>query len=149
MSGSVAANRAIKIREFRRRQRWKADLGELMALGDRSIVAAAVPSLPQHGAVVAVVERVRHRLAIPHKGPYSETLMNQSFVETIVSTKLLPPRMGPAGLKDDPRFATNAARIAYMDETDALVAAWTRTLGKIEVFARTTAYRIPCAPRPR
>ena len=33
-----------------------------------------------------------------------------------------------------------------MDETDALVAEWTRTLGKMEVFARTKALRIPCAP---
>jgi CoA:oxalate CoA-transferase len=49
-------------------------------------------------------------------------------------------------LTDDPRFATNAARVANIDETDALVAAWTRTLGKMEVFARTKAYRIPCAP---
>ena len=33
-----------------------------------------------------------------------------------------------------------------MDETDALVEVWTRTLPKMEVFARAKAYRIPCAP---
>jgi CoA:oxalate CoA-transferase len=49
-------------------------------------------------------------------------------------------------LADDPRFATNAARVAHMDETDGLVEAWTRTLPKMEVFARTKKYRIPCAP---
>jgi crotonobetainyl-CoA:carnitine CoA-transferase CaiB-like acyl-CoA transferase len=54
--------------------------------------------------------------------------------------------MGREDLKDDPRFATNAGRVANMDETDALVEAWTRTLPKMEVFARTKAYRIPCAP---
>jgi CoA:oxalate CoA-transferase len=54
--------------------------------------------------------------------------------------------MGREELKDDPRFATNASRVAHIDETDALVEAWTRTLGKMEVFARTKAYRIPCAP---
>ena len=54
--------------------------------------------------------------------------------------------MGRADLAEDPRFATNAARVAHMDETDALVEAWTRTLPKMEVFARTKAYRIPCAP---
>jgi crotonobetainyl-CoA:carnitine CoA-transferase CaiB-like acyl-CoA transferase len=54
--------------------------------------------------------------------------------------------MGREDLAEDPRFATNAARVAHMDETDALVEAWTRTLGKMEVFARTKAYRIPCAP---
>src|SRR5260370_21733568 len=37
--------------------------------------------------------------------------------------------------RDDPRFAGNAARIANREPTDALVAAWTRTLGKTEAFA--------------
>jgi CoA:oxalate CoA-transferase len=54
--------------------------------------------------------------------------------------------MGREDVADDPRFATNAARVDHMDETDALVAAWTRTLPKMEVFARTKEYRIPCAP---
>src|SRR6516165_4602034 len=54
--------------------------------------------------------------------------------------------MGREELKDDLRFATNAARVAHMDETDALVEAWTRNLVKMEVLARTKVYRIPCAP---
>jgi crotonobetainyl-CoA:carnitine CoA-transferase CaiB-like acyl-CoA transferase len=54
--------------------------------------------------------------------------------------------MGREDLAGDPRFATNAARIAHMDETEAVVAAWTKTLPKMEVFARTKRYRIPCAP---
>jgi hypothetical protein len=31
---------------------------------------------------------------------------------------------------------TNAAPVAHIDETDALVEAWTRTVGKMEMFAR-------------
>src|SRR5437016_10417990 len=54
--------------------------------------------------------------------------------------------MGREDLADDPRFATNAGRVAHMDQTDALVEAWTRTLPKMEVFARAKEYRIPCAP---
>jgi CoA:oxalate CoA-transferase len=54
--------------------------------------------------------------------------------------------MGREDLKDDPRFASNTARVAHLEETDALVAGWTKTLGKMEVFARTKEYRIPCAP---
>jgi CoA:oxalate CoA-transferase len=54
--------------------------------------------------------------------------------------------MGRENLADDLRFATNAARVAHMDETDALVEAWTRTLPKMEIFARAKEYRIPCAP---
>jgi crotonobetainyl-CoA:carnitine CoA-transferase CaiB-like acyl-CoA transferase len=54
--------------------------------------------------------------------------------------------MGREDLADDPRFATNAGRVTHIEETDALVEDWTRKLPKIEVFARTKAYRIPCAP---
>ena len=54
--------------------------------------------------------------------------------------------MGREDLKDDPRFQTNAARVANLEETDGLVAAWTQTLPKMEVFARAKEYRIPCAP---
>jgi CoA:oxalate CoA-transferase len=60
--------------------------------------------------------------------------------------KNLLKAMGREELADDPRFATNADRVLHMDETDAVVAEWTRTLPKMEVFARTKALRIPCAP---
>ena len=40
--------------------------------------------------------------------------------------------MGREELRDDPRFADNAARVANREATDALVATWTRTLGKME-----------------
>jgi len=54
--------------------------------------------------------------------------------------------MGCEELADDPRFRTNADRIAHMDDTDAVVTEWTRTLPKMEVFARAKANRVPCAP---
>ncbi len=54
--------------------------------------------------------------------------------------------MGQEALGDDPRFKTNADRVAHMDEIDAAVSAWTRTLPKMEIFARAKAGRIPCAP---
>ncbi|HEX3538076.1 MAG TPA: CoA transferase [Stellaceae bacterium] len=49
-------------------------------------------------------------------------------------------------LADDPRFKTNADRVAHMDETDAVVSEWTRGLPKMELFARLKAARVPCAP---
>jgi crotonobetainyl-CoA:carnitine CoA-transferase CaiB-like acyl-CoA transferase len=52
----------------------------------------------------------------------------------------------PHDLVDDPRFADNAARVANREATDALVAAWTRTLGKMEAFAIAKRHRIPLAP---
>jgi crotonobetainyl-CoA:carnitine CoA-transferase CaiB-like acyl-CoA transferase len=54
--------------------------------------------------------------------------------------------MGREALAEDRRFRTNADRIRHMDDTDALVAAWTCTLPKMEVFARLKAGRVPCAP---
>jgi crotonobetainyl-CoA:carnitine CoA-transferase CaiB-like acyl-CoA transferase len=54
--------------------------------------------------------------------------------------------MGRDELRDDPRFRDNAARVAHRAETDALIAGWTRTLGKMEVFRVATRMRIPLAP---
>ncbi|HKS89574.1 MAG TPA: CoA transferase, partial [Stellaceae bacterium] len=47
--------------------------------------------------------------------------------------------MDRGDLAQDPRFATNADRIAHMDETDAIVAEWTRRLPRMEIFARLKA----------
>jgi len=58
----------------------------------------------------------------------------------------LATAMGREDVARDPRFATNAERIVHMDETDALVAAWTQTLPKMEIFARLKAGRVPSAP---
>src|ERR1043166_9214377 len=37
--------------------------------------------------------------------------------------------MGREDLRDDPRFLDHAARVAHREETDALIAGWTQTLG--------------------
>jgi len=49
-------------------------------------------------------------------------------------------------LRDDPRFNSPAARLAHRGETDELIAAWTQTLGKMEIFAIAKRHRIPLAP---
>jgi CoA:oxalate CoA-transferase len=54
--------------------------------------------------------------------------------------------MGREDLRDDPRFNSPAARLAHRGETDALIAAWTQTLGKMEIFAIAKRYRLPLAP---
>ncbi|HKS89061.1 MAG TPA: CoA transferase [Stellaceae bacterium] len=54
--------------------------------------------------------------------------------------------MGREELRDDPRFANNAARVAHRAETDALIAEWTGALDKMEVFAIARHHRIPLAP---
>jgi CoA:oxalate CoA-transferase len=54
--------------------------------------------------------------------------------------------MGREELATEPRFATNADRIAHMDAVDAVVSEWTRTLPKMEIFALLKAGRVPSAP---
>jgi CoA:oxalate CoA-transferase len=54
--------------------------------------------------------------------------------------------MGRPELADDPRFASNAARVVHMAETDAAVEAWSAPLTRAEIFAATGAHRVPSAP---
>ena len=53
---------------------------------------------------------------------------------------------GREDLKSDPRFLTNAKRVENMDETDAVVEAWTKNLSKSEIIEITRRNRIPSAP---
>jgi crotonobetainyl-CoA:carnitine CoA-transferase CaiB-like acyl-CoA transferase len=54
--------------------------------------------------------------------------------------------MGREDLRDDPRFSSPAARVTNRVETDGLIEAWTKTLGKMEIFAIAKERRIPLAP---
>jgi crotonobetainyl-CoA:carnitine CoA-transferase CaiB-like acyl-CoA transferase len=54
--------------------------------------------------------------------------------------------MGREDLRDDPRFSTPAARVENRELVDATIAEWTRTLGKMEIFAIAKERRIPLAP---
>jgi CoA:oxalate CoA-transferase len=82
--------------------------------------------------------------------PYNVYETNDGHVAINVVTdghwRNLCAAMGREELKDDPRFVTTRLRADNMAETDAVVSAWTRTLGKMEVFAITSKYRVPCAP---
>jgi CoA:oxalate CoA-transferase len=54
--------------------------------------------------------------------------------------------MGREDLAGDPRFADNARRVENLAATDAVVEAWTRKLGRDEIFAITRRHRVPSAP---
>jgi crotonobetainyl-CoA:carnitine CoA-transferase CaiB-like acyl-CoA transferase len=94
--------------------------------------------------------RTGNRQAGLNSAPYNVFPTKDGHVAIHVVTEAhfqnLLKAMGREDLAGDPRFATNAGRVAHIDETEALVAGWTKTLGKMEVFARTKEYRIPCAP---
>lgn len=54
--------------------------------------------------------------------------------------------MGREDLRDVPRFRDNAARVTHMDETDAIVEAWTKDLTRAEIFELSRTFRLPTAP---
>ena len=54
--------------------------------------------------------------------------------------------MGRPELKTDERFSRTKARAQNMDEVDAIVEEWTRTLTKSEIFAIAEAAGMICAP---
>jgi len=54
--------------------------------------------------------------------------------------------LGRPELKDDPRYTTNQARSKILDEVNAMVEAWTRTLTKDELLAISREKNFPCAP---
>jgi CoA:oxalate CoA-transferase len=54
--------------------------------------------------------------------------------------------MGREDLRQDSRFANNAARVVNREATDALISEWTRARGKMEIFAIAKQRRIPLAP---
>lgn len=54
--------------------------------------------------------------------------------------------MGRADLAEDPRFKDLKTRVAHVDEVDAAVSDWTRTLTKQEIFDRLIQTGVPAAP---
>lgn len=82
--------------------------------------------------------------------PYNVYKAKDGYVAVITVVEDHWPKlcdaMGRPELKDDPRFKTNALRVQNIEETDAVVEAWTSTLTRKEVFERTKKSRIPVAP---
>ena len=54
--------------------------------------------------------------------------------------------MGRKDLLDDPRYSSPAARVDNRELVDGTIADWTKTLGKMEIFAVAKQRRIPLAP---
>ena len=97
-----------------------------------------------------VPPRAGNRQAGLSSAPYNAFVTTDGFVAIHVVTEEhwlnLLRAMGREELRDDPRFTTHAARAANMEETEAVVTAWTRTMAKDAVVAACKAGRIPAAP---
>jgi CoA:oxalate CoA-transferase len=53
---------------------------------------------------------------------------------------------GREDLLEDPRFRTMHDRARHLEETNAVVTAWTSGLTKLEAAAKARRFRIPCSP---
>ena len=58
----------------------------------------------------------------------------------------LAEAMGRADMLENPRFATNAARIEHRAEVNGIVEDWTRSLTRSEVEEKCAVQGVPCGP---
>lgn len=116
---------------------------------------AVLPSLASSlGMAFGKPEGINLRTGNRHGGlaicPYNVYRTADGHVAIIVMQEAhwrrLAEAMGREDLIDHPDYASNPARVARMDEVDALVEAWTSSLTTKELFAQAKARRIPCAP---
>jgi len=94
--------------------------------------------------------RAGNRQAGLNSAPYNTFRTQDGWVVVHVVTEQhwvnLLDAMGREDLKDDPRFKTHPDRCAHMEETEAVVTAWTSARTKAEIVATAKRYRIPVAP---
>jgi CoA:oxalate CoA-transferase len=97
-----------------------------------------------------VPKRTGNRHGSLSVAPYNVYPTKDGFVAVICELDShwhnLATAMGREELKDDPRFATAAARVKNIGETDAMVQSWTKGVSKWEVFAAARRHRFPAAP---
>ena len=94
--------------------------------------------------------RAGNRQAGLNSAPYNAFVTTDGHVAVHVVTEEHWPNllraMGREDLLDDPRFRSHPERAAHMEETEAVVTAWTSTRTKAEVAAILKRSRVPCAP---
>lgn len=131
--------------------RERSGVGRLVEVAmQEAVYPTLASSLDYYFRTGEVPPRTGNRQSGLNSAPYNVFATKDGHVAVHVVTEAhwqnLLRAMGREDLLDDPRFKTNAARVQHLEETDGLVEAWTRTLPKMEVFARAKEYRIPCAP---
>jgi CoA:oxalate CoA-transferase len=131
--------------------REKSGVGRLVEISmQEAVYPTLASSLDYYFRTGQIPPRTGNRQSGLNSAPYNLFATTDGHVAIHVVTEAhwqnLLRAMGREDLLDDPRFQTNAARVAHLEEVDGLVEAWTRGLPKMAVFARAKEYRIPCAP---
>ena len=131
-------------------QRTATGLGQLVEVAmQETVYPSLASSYDYHVRTGKIPPRAGNRQSGLASAPYNAFQTNDGWVAVHVVTEghwqNLLRAMGRADLLDDPRFNTNAARTANMEETEALVTAWTIGLCKHQVAATAKRYKIPVA----
>jgi CoA:oxalate CoA-transferase len=132
-------------------ERVRTGRGRLVEISMQETVYATMASPMEYfHRTGKIPPRNGNRQAGLSSAPYNAYPANDGYVVINVVTEEHWPKlleaMGRQDLIGDARYATHEKRVALNDEVDEIVAAWTRTLGRFEVFALASRYRIPCAP---
>jgi CoA:oxalate CoA-transferase len=132
-------------------ERERTGIGRLVEVAMQETVYSALASpMEYYHRTGTIPSRTGNRQAGRSSAPYNAYPTTDGYVVVNVVTEEHWPKllqaMGRQDLIDEPRYATHEQRVALNDEVDEIVAAWTRTLGRFDVFKIASRYRIPCAP---
>ena len=115
-----------------------------------TVYCSMASSMESYYRTGRVPPRTGNHQAALTSAPYNVYEAEDGFVAINVVTEEhwqnLLGAMGREDLRGDARYETMQDRAAHMAEIDAIVTAWTRTLGKMEIFAAASRARIPAAP---
>ena len=131
-------------------QRTATGQGQLVEVAmQETVYPTLASSYDYHVRTGKVPPRAGNRQAGLASAPYNAFQAKDGWVAIHVVTEghwqNLLRAMGRDDLLDDARFITNTARTANIDATEALVTAWTTTLGKAEIAAVAKRHKIPAA----
>lgn len=118
-----------------------------------AMVEAMTPTLASHLGLLhekGYAQRTGNRHGGLALSPYNVYRCRDGWFAIICQAeghfRALARAMGREDLCEDPRFATNAARVKNIEATDALVETWAADLTRAEIFALTQQYKVPSAP---
>ena len=133
-------------------ERERTGIGRLVEVAMvEAVFATLATAIDQyHRAGQKTPGRSGNAFANRNRAPYNVYEARDGHVAIILVTETqwqnLLRAMGREDLKDDPRFIRNDARVAHYAETESLVADWTKSHTRAEIFAATSKFKVPCAP---
>jgi crotonobetainyl-CoA:carnitine CoA-transferase CaiB-like acyl-CoA transferase len=117
-----------------------------------NLMSSMLSGLVNFGGAYALTGDVAHGMGIQHPSicPYEQFPTADRLLIIAAGNdrqfQALCDCLGLSNLKDDPRFSTNAARVANREQLTAALGIVLRTRGAEEWFAALTAAGVPCGP---